>query len=261
MTRLCTICARGGSKGVPGKNIRLLAGKPLLVHSIEQARASGLFEAIAVSSDAAAILAAARDAGADVLVERPAEMASDTAGKLPAIRHCVEVAEQRLGRAFDTIVDLDATSPLRLPEDIAGAVALLEESGVASVITGSPARRSPYFNLVEQRSDGSVGVSKPPPAGPPQAEPASSVIDRRAGPPAPPPAPPPAQVLRRQDAPPCFDMNASIYVWRRDVLLADPKVFYPDTRLFVMPEERSHDIDSALDFEFVAFLMSRRAPA
>lgn len=231
--RLCTLCARGGSKGVPGKNIRLLAGKPLLVHSIEQARASGLFEAIAVSSDSAAILAAAREAGADVLVERPAEMASDTAGKLPAIRHCAETAEQRLGRTFDTIVDLDATSPLRLPEDIVGAVALLEESGVASVITGSPARRSPYFNLVEQRPDGSVGVSKPPPA----------------------------QVLRRQDSPPCFDMNASIYVWRRDVLLADPKVFYPDTRLFVMPEERSHDIDSALDFEFVAFLMSRRTPA
>jgi N-acylneuraminate cytidylyltransferase/CMP-N,N'-diacetyllegionaminic acid synthase len=227
---LCTICARGGSKGVPGKNIRPLAGKPLLRHSIDQARASGLFAAIAVSSDDPAILAVAREAGVEVLVERPAELASDTAGKMPAIRHCVDSAEHALGRRFDTVVDLDATSPLRLPEDIAGAVALLEDAGVSCVITGSPARRSPYFNLVEQRPDGSVGVAKPPPA----------------------------TVLRRQDAPPCFDMNASIYVWRRDVLLADPRVFYPDTRLYVMPEERSHDIDSPLDFDLVTFLISRR---
>lgn len=230
MTRLCTICARGGSKGVPGKNIRPLAGRPLIAHSIAQAKASGLFAVVAVSSDAAAILDAARAAGADLLIERPPELASDTAGKLPAIRHCVEQAEHRSGQHFDTLVDLDATSPLRAPEDIAGAVALLEETGVASVITGSPARRSPYFNLVELRPDGSVGLSKPPPA----------------------------EVLRRQDAPACFDMNASIYVWRRDTFLAEPKVFYPDTRLYVMPEERSHDIDSELDFLFVELLMRRR---
>lgn len=230
MTRLCTICARGGSKGVPGKNIRPLAGLPLIAHSIRQARDSGLFAAIAVSSDATAILAAAAEAGADLMIERPAELASDTAGKLPAIRHCVAEAERRLDRRFDILVDLDATSPLRLPEDIRGAVALLEDSGAASVITGSPARRSPYFNLVEERPDGSVGLSKPPPA----------------------------EVLRRQDAPACFDMNASIYVWRRDVFLAGPRVFYPDTRLFVMPEERSHDIDSELDFAIVEMLLARR---
>ena len=87
MKRLCTICARGGSKGVKGKNLRLLAGKPLIAHSIEQARQSGLFEAIGVSSDSNDILKTADEWGADYLVERPAEMASDTAGQLPAIRH------------------------------------------------------------------------------------------------------------------------------------------------------------------------------
>ena len=127
MKRLCTICARGGSKGVPNKNLRPILGRPLLAHSIEQARASGLFAAIAVSSDSKDILAAARQYGADFLIERPADMASDTAPKLPAIRHCVSEAERLAGYRFDTIVDLDATSPLRLPQDIVNATALLEE--------------------------------------------------------------------------------------------------------------------------------------
>lgn len=228
--RLCTLCARGGSKGVKGKNLRPLAGRPLIAHSLQQARASGLFAAIAVSSDSPEILAVAREWGADLAIERPAELASDTAAKVPAIRHALLAAEAELGREASVLVDLDATSPLRLPQDIAGAVALLEESGCRSVITGAPARRSPYFNLVERRPDGTVALSKS--------------ID-----------PPP---VRRQDVPAAFDMNASVYVWRRDAFLADPRVFYPDTRLYEMPEERSVDLDSELDFAFIEFLLQRR---
>lgn len=227
--RICSICARGGSKGVAGKNLRLLLGKPLLAHSIEQARASRLFDAIAVSSDAPEILAAARTAGADVLVERPPEMASDTAPKLPAIQHCVREAERRLGVAFGTMVDLDATAPLRVPADIAGAVALCEAGGCANVITGTPAHRSPYFNLVEEAPGGYVALAKRP------ARP----------------------VVRRQDAPRCFDCNASIYVWPRATFFAADAVLLPTTKLFEMPPERSHDIDSELDFEIVSLLMTR----
>jgi N-acylneuraminate cytidylyltransferase/CMP-N,N'-diacetyllegionaminic acid synthase len=231
MSRLCTICARGGSKGVKGKNIRLLAGRPLIAHTIEQARASGLFELIAVSSDSAAILDASQRYGADLLVQRPAEMATDTAGKLQAIRHCVQMAETSAGRTFDTLVDLDATSPLRLPGDIVEAVRLLEERSISNLITAAPAHRSPYFNLVEMGDDGVVRLSKPP-SGP---------------------------VLRRQDSPPCFDMNASIYVWRHDALFEDPALFRSDTGLYVMPPERSLDIDSELDFKIVEFLMTEAA--
>lgn len=227
--KLCTICARGGSKGVKGKNLRPLDGKPLIAHSLEQARASGLFAAIAVSSDAPEILDVARAWGADLLIERPAELASDSAAKVPAIRHALLAAEAQLEQEAAVLVDLDATAPLRLPDDIVGAVALLEASGCRSVITGAPARRSPYFNLVERRADGSVALSKS--ADPP--------------------------VVRRQDAPPAFDMNASIYVWRRDALVDDPRVFYPDTRLYEMPEERSIDLDSELDFAFIEFLKQR----
>lgn len=231
MSRICTICARGGSKGVKNKNIRDLAGKPLIAYTLEQARASGLFDLIAVSSDSLDILNVARAYGADLLVERPAELATDIAAKLPVIRHCVEEAEKAGEKRFDVVVDLDATSPLRLVEDIKGAVNLLESEKVSNVITAAPARRSPYFNLVEVGEDGVVRLSKP--LGKP--------------------------IVRRQDSPKCFDMNASIYVWQCAALFGYPTVFNADTRLFVMPEERSADIDNELDFEIVELLMKKRS--
>jgi N-acylneuraminate cytidylyltransferase/CMP-N,N'-diacetyllegionaminic acid synthase len=230
MTLICTICARGGSKGVVGKNVRDLLGRPLLAWSIEQARQTGLFEAIAFSSDSDLLLETALKSGADIAIKRPDEMATDTAPKLPAIRHCLEQAIARAGLSPDIFVDLDVTSPLRLPSDITGTVDLLQKSGARNVITGAPAHRSPYFNLVEARADGSVGLSKV--ANPP--------------------------IVRRQDAPRCFDMNASIYTWRVAAFLENPAVFYPDTRLFEMPQERSIDIDSDLDFTLVELLLRKR---
>lgn len=229
MKRICTICARAGSKGVRGKNLRVLSGLPLLAHSLRQAAASGLFDAIAFSSDSPEMLAIAMQHGATVLVDRPAEMATDTAAKLPVIRHCVAEAERALGVTFDTCVDLDATSPLRDVEDIRAVVQLLEGSGAGNVITAMPARRSPYFNMVEQDEHGMIRLAKP-----------TSL-----------------PFVRRQDAPACFDMNASIYAWTRQALMTAPGLFNPDTRLHVMPEERSIDIDSEVDFLLVELLMSR----
>jgi len=233
MKRLCTICARGGSKGVKNKNLRDLMGKPLIAHSIEHAQASGLFSAIAVSSDSADILSAAAHFGAHHLIQRPQELASDVAPKLPAIRHCALETERITGCRYDVFVDLDATSPLRLPADIGGAVSLLETTAASNVITGAPARRSPYFNLVELDATGVAHLSKP-----------LSVA-----------------ITRRQDAPRCYDMNASIYAWQRDALLASDVLFQADTLLFEMPEERSIDIDSELDFELVALIMAKRTEA
>jgi N-acylneuraminate cytidylyltransferase/CMP-N,N'-diacetyllegionaminic acid synthase len=202
-----------------------------MAYTIEAARQSGMFEAIAVSSDSEEILALAHRLGADVLVRRPDELASDSVAKVPAIRHCFEAAERELNKQFPVFADLDVTSPLRLPQDIVGAVRLLEDRGVSSVITGSPARRSPYFNLVELDKNGVVHVAKQPPG----------------------------EIVRRQDAPRTYDMNASIYVWKRDAFLRGPDVFYGDTLLFEMPEERSIDIDSELDFEIVQMLLTKRA--
>lgn len=228
MKRVCTICARGGSKGVKGKNIRPLLGKPLIAYSIQQAKASGLFHVVAVDSDSEAILEVAREWGADYTIRRPDELATDRAAKIPAIRHCVVEAERMAGTVFDVVVDLDATSPLRHADDIVQCVKMLEERAVANVITGAPARRSPYFNLVEVDKNG------------------VAVLSKRL----------PVPVVRRQDAPACFDMNASIYVWRRAALFASDSVFGDDTLLYVMPEERSVDIDSELDFMIVERLMT-----
>jgi N-acylneuraminate cytidylyltransferase/CMP-N,N'-diacetyllegionaminic acid synthase len=230
MKRICSICARGGSKGVKNKNIRDFLGKPLIAHTIRQARETGLFELVAVSSDSQAILDTARNWGADILINRPAELATDTAAKLPVIQHCMIETEKKAGFQCDVIVDLDATAPLRTVDDICGAVRLLESNNVSNVITGAPARKSPYFNLVEMDGEGFVHLSKPPNA----------------------------QIFRRQDAPACYDMNASIYVWQREALLRQTSIFDKDTMLYVMPEDRSIDIDSELEFELVEFIANKR---
>ncbi len=228
--RLCTICARGGSKGVPGKNTRVLAGRPLIAHSIQHALDSGLFDRIAVSSDDEDILAVSKAAGADLLIRRPDVLASDTADKLGAIRHAVETSEDLTGTRFDVMVDLDTTSPLRTADDILGAVTMLEREGWGNVLTAMPARRSPYFNQIERHPDGRLAPAKPLPAA----------------------------LHRRQDAPETFDMNASIYVWRRDRFFEGPTLFEADTGLWIMPLDRSWDIDEPMDFEIVSFLMERR---
>lgn len=231
MRRLCTICARSGSKGVVNKNTRKLAGKPLLAYSILQAKKSGLFQFIAVSSDCDEVLSLAKKWGADYLIKRPDRLATDSAPKIPAIQHCVKTVEKSTQQSFDSIVDLDVTSPLRFVSDIKNAVALLETKQVNNVITGTPARRSPYFNLVEINKQGIAHLSK--------------TLS--------------TPIFCRQDAPDSYDLNASIYVWKREALLKHQTIFLDDTLLYIMPGERSIDIDSQLDFDIVEFLMSKRS--
>lgn len=229
MKRLCTILARGGSKGVPNKNIRPLNGKPLIAHTLLRAKESALFDAIAVSSDSPEILNVAGRFGATLLIDRPAELASDTAPKIPAIQHAVAQTESRLNLTWDIICDLDPTSPFRAVEDIRNAVNMVEASGARNVITAARSRKSPYFNMVELDSNGAPVLSKKPTG----------------------------SIVRRQDAPACYDMNASIYVWRRDALFENGSLFHASTRLYVMPAERSLDIDSELDFEIAEILAQK----
>ena len=118
MKVLCTICARGGSQGVKNKNIISLCGKPLIAHTILQAKKSGLFGVIAVSSDSQKILSVAKKWGADYVIDRPPELASSTAAKIPAIQHAVTQIEMLANTEFDVLVDLDATSPLRSVDDL-----------------------------------------------------------------------------------------------------------------------------------------------
>ena len=228
--RICTICARGGSKGVKKKNLRNLNGKPLLGYSIEQARLSGQFVGIGVSSDSDEILELAKELGADWQIVRPPDLAEDTSPKLPAIQHCAGEIERILGEEYNTIVDLDASAPLRSVDDVVAVVRLLESSAAANVITGVKARRSPYFNLVELNKNGTVELSKP--------------LTK--------------QVIRRQESPLCFDMNASIYAWTRSGLINSNSIFQESTLLYEMNEETAFDIDSEEDFELVQWIMRRR---
>lgn len=230
MKRLCSICARGGSKGVKGKNLRDIMGKPVLAYSIEQALKSNLFDIVAVSSDSDEILEAAKAYGAHQLIKRPDELATDTAAKIPVIKHCAQEVEKNTGLTFDTFVDLDCTSPLRDIEDIVSVVEMIEKDDCQNVITGMHSRRSPYFNLVELSAAGYVGLSKKLEKG----------------------------IVRRQDSPACFDMNASIYAWKRSSFFEMTTVFSDKTKLFVMPEERSIDIDSELDFQLVKLLLEKK---
>lgn len=233
MIKFCSICARGGSKGLPGKNIRPLLGKPLIAHSIDQAKESGLFDLVYVSSDDEDILDVAARFGADETILRPLELANDHAPKIPAIRHAMEVAETRFGQKCDLVVDLDATSPLRRVDDIVSTVDVLISNYASNVFSVCPSRKSPYFNIVE------LGPSAVPEL--------SKKLSH--------------QVVRRQDSPKCFDINGSVYAWTRQALLEHDVLFLEKTKVYVMPEERSVDIDTPLDFLLVELIMSqRRAP-
>ena len=225
MTTVCTVCARGGSVGVPRKNVRPLLGKPLIGWTIEQALACPSIDRVYVSTDDDEIAQVAEHFGAIVPYRRPHELAGSSAAKLPVIAHLIEHVESE-GVEISRVVDLDPTSPLRTVDDIENAIGMLgAETDV--VITGYPSDKNPYFNMVEQKPDGSYGLVVP----------ADGVVSR-------------------QTAPPVFSMNASIYVWHRRTLSAG--LWDGCTALYQMPRERSIDIDSELDYRIVELLMTER---
>lgn len=223
MTTIGTICARGGSTGVPRKNVRRVGGKPLIGWTIEQALAAPSIDAVYVSTDDDEIAAVAEAFGAIVPFRRPADLATASAAKLPVIAHLVDHVDPDRSR-FDRIVDLDPTSPLRTVDDIEAAIALLDAETDA-VITGYLAEKNPYFNMVQQRPDGGVALVVP------------------------------SGAVTRQSAPPVFAMNASIYVWHRHTLQRG--LWDGRTVMYEMPRERSIDVDSDIDLQLVELLMDR----
>jgi len=227
---LCTICVRGGSKGLKNKNIKLINGKPLITYTIEQAQESKLFSHIVVSTDSEEIMEVAKEYGAEVFFKRSAELSDDKAGKVKAIQDAFKRSEEYFNTIFDYHFDLDATSPLRLVSDIHNAFNQFLANKNDILQTAMPSRKSPYFNLVELDDNGHLYLSKK--------------LDK--------------PILRRQDSPKCYDLNASIYIWTRETILKYDTVFVENCGLYIMPEDRSVDIDNELDFEFVEFIMKKR---
>jgi len=198
-----------------------------LLGQFNKQKNSNLFDHIVVSSDSDKIIEVAKEYGAEVFFKRDEFLSSDQAGKLDVIKDLLLKSEKFYNTKFDYIIDLDVTSPLRDVEDIINAFNYFLETNSDNLITATPSRRSPYFNMVEI-VNGKVKLVKE------------------------------GKFLRRQDVPKTYDMNASIYIWKRDVLLNNKTPFLDKTALYIMPEERSIDIDSELDFKIVEILLKEK---
>ena len=229
---LVVVAARGGSKGIKNKNVRELCGVPLIAHTILQAKKWGKADRIVCSTDSAVIADVAKKYGADVPFIRPARLAKDTSGKIDVLRHCLKTVEKIYDEKYSFIIDLDATAPIRKITDIDGAFKLFVNKHPKSVFSVTPARKNPYFNMVEIRPDGYASLAK-------------QIC---------------VAVKRRQDAPKVFDMNASIYIYDREYLLdKKTKTAISDCSLiWEMDEYSAFDIDHELDFKFIEYLVSKR---
>jgi N-acylneuraminate cytidylyltransferase len=224
------ICARGGSKGVPGKNLRLLAGRPLISWAVDQARAVTRIGRVIVSTDSEAIAAVAREAGADVPFMRPAELAQDDSPEWLVWRHALNHLKQVDGAYPDALIVVPTTAPLRAVADLERCLDEYEKGDVDVVITVTDAHRSPWYNMVKDHSDGTVSLVIPP-DGP---------------------------VARRQDAPVVYDMTTVAYVARPEFVMTRTEAFQGRVRKVHIPAERALDIDTLLDFRIAECLLASR---
>lgn len=228
---LATICCRGGSKGVPNKNLRLMHGIPLIGHTIVQAQESELIQDLIISTDSQQIADTAREFGAKVPFFRPNDLASDTSSKWPVFIHALEFYEKEYGKEVEYLVDLDVTVPLKTSQDIDGAIQLaLDNPSTEVVITGYEPERNPYFNMMEVKEDGLAEIVK-------KSE---------------------KPIVRRQDAPDVYSLSPAAFVIKKSALYNYPHWSKAPCMIFPIPRERAIDIDSILDFELVEFLMSKK---
>lgn len=230
MTVVALTCARGGSKGLPGKNIRPLAGRPLIAWAVGHARAVSRVARVIVSTDSEEIAAAAREAGAEVPFMRPAELAQDDSPEWLVWRHALTYLKETDGVYPDTLLVVPATAPLRAVDDLERCLDEYERGGADVVITVTEPHRNPYFNMVEASSDGTVRL----------------VI------------PPEHAIVRRQSAPVVYDVTTVGYVARPDFVMTYNGVFEGRVRAVQIAPERALDIDTPVDFRIAECLMSAR---
>ncbi|MBX3112550.1 MAG: acylneuraminate cytidylyltransferase family protein [Fimbriimonadaceae bacterium] len=214
---LALIPARGGSKGLPGKNIRPLAGRPLLAHSVALAKMCPAVAEVVCSTDSEEIAAVAREAGASVPWLRPDSLSGDTAAMWPVVRHALE----NTPGDFGSVLLLDPTSPGRVPEDIAASVRRLEADDAADGVVGvSEPEFNPIWHCVVER-DGRM---------------ADLVPEGRT-------------YTRRQDLPRVFRINASLYLWRADFVRSCDNWRDGHMLLHEIPESRAIHIDTIDEFD------------
>ena len=231
MKILITICARGGSKGIPGKNIKMLNGKPLIGYSIDVAKKFAEKHdgtTITLSTDSDEIIRVAKECGLESDYKRPDYLANDTCGKIDAIKDIVLFREKTDGCTYDYVLDLDCTSPLRTLQDLEEAFGEIQsdEEAINSFSVSKP-NRNPYFNQVEQKENGYYGLVK-----------------KLEG-----------TVLSRQSAPKVYDLNASFYFYKRKFFDLGYKGAITDKTKIYLVKHTCFDLDEPLDFEIISYLL------
>lgn len=231
MNIVALICARGGSKGLPGKNIRPLGGTPLIAWSIRQTQAVSRINRVIVSTDSEEIADVARQYGAEVPFMRPAELAQDTSPERGVWRHALEYLKTTDGAYPDVLIVVPATAPLRSPEDLERCLDEFAQGEAETVITVAEPHRNPYFNMVKTRADGCVELVIPPENG---------------------------VLTRRQDAPDVYDVTTVAYVTDPEFVMRAWNIFEGRVRAVRIPVERAVDIDTLMDFKVAECLLEYR---
>jgi CMP-N,N'-diacetyllegionaminic acid synthase len=230
MNLLITICARGGSKGIPGKNIKPIAGKPLIAYSIKHAiEFAHIHNAdITLSTDSVEILKVASEYNLTTKYIRPENLATDNTGKIAVLRDILNYEEIERSKKYDYVLDLDITSPLRTIEDLEAAFSMLKSNIHAlNLYSVSPSHRNPYFNMVEYKDDQFIEISKKMPS----------------------------DILSRQKAPIVYDVNASFYFYTKSFFKSNLNTATTHkTMIFVVPHI-CFDLDELIDFEFMTYLI------
>ena len=230
MSILCTICARKGSKGIKNKALKLIKNKPLISYTIKQAIKSKIFDEIIVTTDCKKIQKKANHYGAKSWFLRPKNLSGDNASKIDAIKHALLKSEEFFKKKFNICIDLDLTSPLRNINDIKKALKKFRKENANNLFSITYSKKNPYFNMVEKKNNVYV-ISKQ---------------NRR-------------KYFSRQKLPKVFEMNASIYIYKRQFLVNDYKLFNSKTSVYLMPRERSIDIDDYLDLKIVKSIIKNHA--
>ena len=229
MKYIALICARGGSKGLPGKNIKPLDGVPLIGWSINTAKQISRVSRIVVSTDSDEIADIALQYGAEVPFMRPEELAQDNSPEWLVWRHAINYLESHDNENIDAIIVLPVTAPLRSVDDVNSCIDMFEKFDIDSVITVSEASRSPYFNMVVNNNG------------------YSSLVNR-----------PKSQVIRRQDAPEVFDMTTVAYVVDANFVKNHNGIFEGKVKSVVVPKQRAVDIDDLMDFRMAELILEGR---
>lgn len=226
---LAVIPARGGSKGLPGKNIRLFAGLPLIAHSILFSKLCPEISRVVVSTDSPEIADIARQFGAEVPFMRPSDLAQDDTPIWPVLRHALEAVEQQDGTQYEMLLLLDPTSPTRVPGDIAGAHRRLREAPSADGVVGvSRPDFNPIWHCVVEREGWMADFLKE-----------GSGFERR------------------QEVPAVYRINGSLYIWRTEFVRKEPRGWrcYGRHLMYEIPELRAVSIDEISEFERAEILV------